>query len=108
MLASADRFAQERSGSNDDVVNALRWIEGAPLMFFRIRQMLYERTAERDVQHLETAADGEHRNIFIHRLADQSRFPRVAFSIGILSLRLFLFAIQAGIDIGSAGQKQPA
>ena len=48
------------------------------LVRFRVVEMLHQRSTERDVQQLRTAADTQHRQSGSKRRANQCQFPIVA------------------------------
>ena len=72
----------------------------------RRRDVLHERAAGGDVQHLGAAADREQRQVGRHRPARQIDLELVAPRLGIFDRRVPLLAVEHGVDVAAAGQEQ--
>ena len=72
-----------------------------------VGQVLNEIAAERDVEHLAAAADGEHRHVALERRFEQrsSARSRSRHDAGRLGVRLL--AVELGVEIGAAGEDDP-
>jgi hypothetical protein len=62
---------------------------------------------KRDVEHLQAAADGQHRQIGVERAAHEIDFERVAARFGDVELWCGRFAIQRRIHVVAAREQQP-
>ena len=72
----------------------------------RGRDVLDERAAGGDVQHLRAAADGEQRQVGSHRAPREIDLELVASRLGIVDGRVPLLAVEHRIDVAAAGQQQ--
>ena len=70
-----------------------------------VGQILYERTAEDDVQKLTAAADPQQRPVFFKRLAAEADFKVVAVEVG-RDRPLVLFAVEGGGDVAAAREDE--
>ena len=61
-----------------------------------LRQMLHEVAAARDVQHLEAAADGEHRHVARERAFEQRKLAAVALGLRASRLGVRRGAVRSG------------
>ena len=71
-----------------------------------VGDVLIERAAERDVQQLVAAADGENRHVAVEGRIDQRELEAVEHRIGAVDHGCGLLAVQARVDVGAAGQQQ--
>ena len=72
-----------------------------------VRQVLMQRSAERDVEHLRAATDAQHRQLALERRVQQREFPGVALTAGLVGGRMRLLAVGGGVDVLAAGDQQP-
>jgi hypothetical protein len=72
----------------------------------RGRNVLHQRAASSDVQHLHPPADREHRNVARDRLARQRNLERVAVAIGHRR-RMRRLTIQRRVHVRAATQEKP-
>ena len=89
-------------GASPKVPATVRW----RLVADRLRQVLVERAAERDVEQLHPAADPEQRHVALQRPPRQRELEGVALGPGALRLRVRLGAVAGRVDVGAAGQEQ--
>ena len=71
-----------------------------------VGQVLVERAAEGDVQHLHAAADAEDGHVALERRARQRDLEPVALGSRAVGLRVGLGAVGGRVDVGAAGQHQ--
>ena len=69
--------------------------------------MLDEVAAERHVQHLAAAADGEHRHVAFEGRRQQGHLGRVAVQADPVRLRMRLGTVDVRIEVGAAGEDEP-
>ena len=69
-------------------------------------QVLDEVAAARDVQHLEAAADREHRHVARERGLEQRELAAVALGVRSVRLRMRLGAVLLRIEVVAAGEEQ--
>ena len=67
--------------------------------------VLHERPARRDVQHLRAAANREQRQILFHRAPGEIDFELVAPWFGVLDGLVAILAVKNRIDVAAAGQQ---
>ena len=72
-----------------------------------IGQVLMQRPAQCDVEHLCAAADAQHRKLPLERGAQQRELPGVALPSGLVGARMRLLTVGSGIDVLAAGDQQP-
>ena len=70
------------------------------------RDVLHERAAAGDVQHLHAAADGENRQIARAGGRDEGDLELVARRIDVLDPLMRRLAVSRGLDVAAAGQQQ--
>ena len=80
-----------------------RWLVVAD----ELRQVLVERAAAGDVEHLHPAADAEQRHVALERAPRQRELEAVALGPGALRLGVRLGAVAGRVDVGAAGEDQP-
>lgn len=73
-----------------------------------IGQVLVERTTERDIEHLDAAADGEDRYVTLERRTNQSDLEAIA-SLGYAVRKGMssCCAVQLGIDVAATSEEKP-
>ena len=71
-----------------------------------VRHVLLDAAAERDVQHLRPAADGEHRQVALERSLHQRQLEVVALADHPRRLGVRLLAVQLRIEIRAARENQ--
>ncbi len=64
-----------------------------------IRDVLIERAPQRDVQQLVAPADGEDRDVAVHRRIDQRELEPVGHLVDPVDGRMRILAVAAGIDV---------
>jgi len=69
-------------------------------------QVLHERAAERNVDHLLAAADAQHRQVHVARLLEQSKLRLVQVAIDRPDLLVLLLSVKGGVDVPAAGEQQ--
>ena len=69
------------------------------------RDVLDERAAGSDVQHLHPAADGEERQVGVHRTPRQIDLELVAPGFGIVDRRVALLLVEHRVHVPSAGEQ---
>ncbi len=69
-------------------------------------QVLDEVAAARDVQHLEAAADREHRQVARERRLEQRELAAVALGVRARRLRMRLGAVLVGLEVVAAGEDE--
>jgi hypothetical protein len=104
MRARSDRLPQNSAGFHYNVMNPLRRIRGAPLMTGRVSQVLRQRSTERDIQHLKTAAYRQNRYVSSQRGLYEAILPFVAIPIGLIRLGKAFLSISDGIHVSPAGE----
>src|SRR2546430_1665033 len=72
-----------------------------------ILEVLDERSAERDVDHLLAAADAQHRQLLVAGLAEQPELGLVEVTVDGAYLLVFLLAVEGRVDIPAARQQEP-
>ena len=70
-------------------------------------EVLDERAAERNVDHLLAAADAEHRQSLAPRLLEQAQLRVVELPVDRAKSRVRLFAVEGRIDVPAARQQKP-
>jgi hypothetical protein len=70
-------------------------------------QVLDQVAAARDVQHLDAAADTEHRHVAVQRCLHQLELGAVTLLMDAGRLRMRLLAVVRRIEIGAAGEDDP-
>ena len=71
-----------------------------------VGQVLVQRPAPGDVEHLQPPADGEHRHVGGEGRVEQVDLPPVAVGSGALGLGVGLGAVAGGVDVGAPGEDQ--
>ncbi len=71
-----------------------------------VGQVLQQRAAEGDIEHLHAAADPEHRHVALDRTAAQRDLELVAFGRRAVGLGIGRGAVGGGIDVGAPDQDQ--
>src|SRR5438132_3740826 len=69
-------------------------------------EMLHERAAQRDIDHLLTSADPEHRQLTLARLSEQRQLGLVELRIGLPDLLVRSLPVERRIDVPAAWQQQ--
>ena len=77
-----------------------------PVVADDVGQVLGQRAAECDVEHLHTPAHREYRQIAVQRGAQQGQLERVARRTHAAAGRMRLLAVPGGIDVTAAGEHQ--
>ena len=72
----------------------------------RGRDVLHERAAGGDVQHLRAPADGEDRQVGVHRAARHVDFELVASRLGVFDARVALLTVEHGVHVAAAGEQE--
>jgi len=70
-------------------------------------EVLHEVAATGDVQHLQAAADGEHRHVARESALEQGELGAVARRPNTLRLGVRLRAVRLGIEVVAAREQQP-
>src|SRR5436189_3197136 len=73
----------------------------------QVRDVLHERSAARDVQHLHPAADCQDRQSPAARSARQAKLEYVNLWLGWAELGMRVGAVASRLQVGSAGQADP-
>ena len=68
--------------------------------------MLNQGSAAGHVEDLQTTADGEQGQIAIESVANERALDFVALVVGVFGFRVWELAIERGVDIGTAHEKQ--
>jgi hypothetical protein len=71
-------------------------------------QVLIQRSAERDIEDLDSATDREHRQASITRGLEQREFGCVARRVDFAELRMRRRAVTFGIDVLAPGEQETA
>ena len=73
----------------------------------RGRDVLHQRAAGGDVQHLGAAADRQQRHVAGHRAARQIDLELVAARLRVVGQRVAILAVEDRVDVAAAGQQDP-
>ncbi len=73
----------------------------------RVREVLVEIPAERDVQHLRAPADREHRQVLGERGLQERQLGAVSLGDDAVRLRMRLLAVELRVEIRAAREDQP-
>ena len=73
----------------------------------RLRQVLDEVAAARDVEELEAAADRERRQVALERRLEEAQLAGVAVRLRRVGLRMPLSAVVSRVDVAAAGEDDP-
>ena len=71
------------------------------------RDVLHERTASRDVEHLDAAADREHGHVRFERARDQLQLVLVASGFGGGERLVRMLAVYRRQHVAAAGEQKP-
>src|SRR5450759_2280064 len=103
-LVLARRLAKLRRRVDLDGVGQVAAAERAN---FVTLQVLNQRAAHRDIDHLLPAADAEHRNLPFAGLAEQRQLGRVELRVGISKLLVPPLSIKGWVDVPPSRQQEP-
>src|ERR1700730_6193430 len=69
-------------------------------------EVLHERAAHGDVDHLLATADAEHRQLTLARLAEHRQLRLVQLRVGVSNLLVSVLSIKGRVDVPAAWQEQ--
>ena len=102
MRARAQNCGQKRIGCYDHLMHWLRCVR-RPHRVLSAFDVLNQCSAVVHVKQLQPAADAQHGEVAIQRLAQQTDFHSVARGVGFLGLGVALLSITAGVQITPTG-----
>ena len=100
--------AVDAGNLDGSAVGITQWLDVLEFEFVVVWDVEMERAAERDIEDLQSAADGEERQAALGCHAHGGEFPRIACGIGVFDqagIRDRLMQVFAG-NIAAAGEEQ--
>jgi hypothetical protein len=77
-----------------------------PVVPENVGQVLVQRAAERDVEHLHAPTDPQHRQPPVQRAPQQRELPGVAGNARLVGGRMRLLAVRSGVEVITSGDHQ--